>query len=74
MEAALPIKLPRVDGRSLRSRQVSADLTMVTSFRLAVSTVEKLDEFCWQHRMRKQDVVQAALDMYIEAMQEEETD
>ena len=62
----------RVDGRTLRSRQETADRTMVTSLRLAVSTVEALDEHCWRHRQRKQDVVQAALDMYFAAMTEEE--
>jgi hypothetical protein len=60
---------PRVDGRTLRVRQPTADMTMVTSFRLAVSTVEKLDDFCWRHRMRKQDVIQAALDHYFKAIE-----
>jgi hypothetical protein len=73
-EQAYLLKPARVDGRSLRIRQATADLTLVTSFRLAVSTVEQLDDFCWQHRMRKQDVVQAALDLYIKAMLEEESD
>jgi len=40
---------------------------MVTSLRLAVPTIEALDEYCWKHRQRKQDVVQAALDMYFAA-------
>lgn len=57
----------RVDGRTLRVRQETADRTMVTSMRLAVPTIEALDEYCWRHRQRKQDVVQAALDMYFAA-------
>ena len=62
----------RVDGRTMRVRQDTADRTMVTSLRLAVPTIEALDEFCWQHRVRKQDVMQAALDMYFAAMAEAE--
>ncbi len=62
----------RVDGRTMRVRQDTADRTMVTSLRLAVPTIEALDEFCWQHRVRKQDVMQAALDMYFAAMAQEE--
>ena len=62
---------PRVDGRTNRPRQESADRTMVTSMRLAVSTLEALDEHCYRHRQRKQDVVQAALDMYFAATEEE---
>jgi len=61
------VPMRRVDGRTLRARQETADRTMVTSLRLAVSTVEALDEYCWQHRQRKQDVIQAALDMYFAA-------
>jgi hypothetical protein len=61
----------RADGRTMRVRQNTADRTMVTSLRLAVETVEALDEFCWSHRRRKQDVVQAALDLYFAAMDEE---
>jgi len=57
-------KPARVDGRTLRVRQETADRTMVTSMRLAVPTIEALDEYCWKHRQRKQDVVQAALTMY----------
>jgi len=52
----------------MRVRQDTADRTLVTSLRLAVSTVEALDEYCWRNRQRKQDVVQAALDMYFDAM------
>ena len=62
---------PRVDGRTNRPRQESADRTMVTSMRLAVSTLEALDEHCYRHRQRKQDVVQAALDMYFAATEEQ---
>ena len=62
---------PRVDGRTNRPRQETADRTMVTSMRLAVSTLEALDEHCYRHRQRKQDVVQAALDMYFAATEEE---
>ena len=68
-EAAPP---RRVDGRTMRVRQDTADRTMVTSLRLAVPTIEALDEFCWHNRRRKQDVVQAALDMYFAAMADEE--
>lgn len=63
----------RVDGRTMRVRQDTADLTKVTSLRLASSTLDDLDEYCWHHRVRKQDVVQAALDMYFSATAEEET-
>ena len=62
---------PRVDGRTNRPRQETADRTMVTSMRLAVSTLEALDEHCYRHRQRKQDIVQAALDMYFAATEEE---
>ena len=62
---------PRVDGRTNRPRQETADRTMVTSMRLAVSTLEALDEHCYRHRQRKQDVVQAALDMYFAATEEQ---
>jgi len=62
----------RIDGRTMRARQPTADRTMVTSLRLAVETVEALDGYCWQHRQRKQDVVQAALDMYFAAQEGEE--
>ena len=62
----------RVDGRTNRPRQETADRTMVTSMRLAVSTLEALDEHCYRHRQRKQDVVQAALDMYFAAVEAEE--
>jgi hypothetical protein len=65
-------RLPRVDGRTMRVRQETADKTMVTSLRLAVPTVEALDDYCWRHRQRKQDVVQAALDLYFAAMGESE--
>ena len=61
---------PRIDGRTNRPRQETADRTMVTSMRLAVSTLEALDEHCYRHRQRKQDVVQAALDMYFAATEE----
>ncbi|MBV9849947.1 MAG: hypothetical protein JO250_09775 [Armatimonadetes bacterium] len=63
---------PRADGRTLRARLDTADRTMVTSLRLAVSTVERLDEYCWRRRRRKQDVVQAALDLYFAAADAEE--
>ena len=69
---AEPPRKPRIDGRTLRARQETADRTMVTSLRLAVSTVDALDEYCWRHRQRKQDVVQAALDMYFAAPEGEE--
>ncbi len=59
---------PRVDGRTLRVRQETSDRTMVTSMRLAVTTVEQLDEFCWRYRKRKQDVVQEALAFYFAAV------
>jgi predicted DNA-binding protein len=61
-----------VDGRTLRVRQDTLDRTMVTSMRLAVSTIEQLDEFCWRYRRRKQDVVQEALELYFQAVAEEE--
>lgn len=75
--APIPIPEPapapaRVDGRTMRVRQETADKTLVTSMRLAVSTIEALDNFCWKHRQRKQDVVQAALDMYFAAAGEDE--
>jgi predicted DNA-binding protein len=47
---------------------------MVTSMRLAVSTVEQLDEFCWRYRKRKQDVVQEALAYYLAAVAAEEAE
>ena len=62
---------PRIDGRTNRPRQETADRTMVTSMRLAVSTLEALDEHCYRHRQRKQDVVQAALDMYFATTEEQ---
>ena len=61
----------RVDGRTMRVRQERADRTMVTSLRLAVSTIEALDDYCWRHRQRKQDVVQAALDLYFTSEERE---
>ncbi len=64
-EASWP---PRVDGRTMRVRQETSDRTMVTSMRLAVATVEQLDEFCWRYRKRKQDVVQEALAFYFAAV------
>lgn len=67
-------RAPRIDGRTLRARQETADRTMVTSLRLAVSTVDALDEYCWRHRQRKQDVVQAALDMYFAAGEADEAE
>lgn len=65
-----PAELRRADGRTMRVRQDTADQTLVTSMRLAVSTIEALDEYCWRHRQRKQDVVQAALDLYFAAKEE----
>lgn len=62
----------RIDGRTLRPRQDTADRTMVTSLRLAVTTVDQLDEYCWRNRQRKQDVIQAALTLYFETMAEDE--
>ena len=67
-----PAPRPRVDGRTMRARQETADKTMVTSLRLAVPTIEALDEYCWKNRQRKQDVVQAALDMYFAATETDE--
>ena len=69
---AEPAPRPRVDGRTMRARQETADKTMVTSLRLAVPTIEALDEYCWKNRQRKQDVVQAALDMYFAATEADE--
>jgi hypothetical protein len=66
--------VPRIDGRTLRIRQETSDRTMVTSMRLAVPTVERLDEFCWRYRKRKQDVVQEALELYFRAVAESEGD
>lgn len=66
-EKAPEVERPRMDGRTSRPRQETADRTMVTSMRLAVSTLEALDEHCYRHRQRKQDVVQAALDLYFAA-------
>ena len=60
-----------MDGLTNRPRQETADRTMVTSMRLAVSTLEALDEHCYRYRQRKQDVVQAALDMYFAATEEQ---
>jgi hypothetical protein len=65
-------RTPRVDGRTLRVRQETSDQTMVTSMRLAVATVEQLDEFCWRYRKRKQDVVQEALAFYFAAVAADE--
>ena len=62
----------RMDGRTLRVRQENADRTMVPSMRLAVSTMEQLDAFCWRYRKRKQDVVQEALDLYFATVAREE--
>ena len=55
------------DGRTLRSRQPTADptATIVTSFRISVSTMEALDRFCFENRVRKQDVVEQALAAYM---------
>lgn len=63
------------DGRTMRMRQPIADAgaTVVTSFRLSAATMEALDEFCFYQRMRKQDVVQLALDAFM-AMAEAEAD
>jgi hypothetical protein len=63
---------PRPDGRTLRPRAETADRTMVTSMRLAVATVDQLDEFCWRHRRRKQDVIQEALERYFAAADDAE--
>ncbi len=70
--AAESSRTPRVDGRTLRVRQETSDRTMVTSMRLAVATVEQLDEFCWRYRKRKQDVVQEALAFYFAAVAAED--
>jgi hypothetical protein len=61
----------RIDGRTLRVRQETSDRTMVTSMRLNVATIDQLDEFCWKHRQRKQDVIQEALTLYFETMTEQ---
>lgn len=61
----------RIDGRTIRVRQETSDRTMVTSMRLSVSTIDQLDEFCWKHRQRKQDVIQEALTLYFQTMTEQ---
>lgn len=63
---------PRLDGRTLRARNETLDTTMVTSMRLSVATIDQLDEFCWRHRQRKQDVIQEALTLYFQTMSRED--
>jgi len=73
----LPVEQPvaqpaaRLDGRTLRPRHETSDTTTVTSMRLSVSTMDQLDEFCWRHRQRKQDVIQDALTLYFQTMSRE---
>ena len=57
----------RRDGRTLRSRQPASDptATLVTSFRISVGTMEALDRYCFENRVRKQDVVEQALAAYM---------
>lgn len=57
----------RRDGRTLRSRQPASDptSTIVTSFRISVGTMEALDRYCFENRLRKQDVVEQALAAYM---------
>lgn len=61
-----PVPLKR-DGRTLRSRQPVGDpsATIVTSFRISVTTMEALDRYCFENRVRKQDVVEQALALYM---------
>ena len=55
------------DGRTQRIRQnlAGAEATVITSFRILATTMEELDEFCFRNRMRKQDVVQQALEAFL---------
>ena len=69
--AVAPDPPTRIDGRTLRIRQETSDRTMVTSMRLSVTTLEQLDEYCWKHRQRKQDVVQDALTLYFQTTAEQ---
>jgi hypothetical protein len=57
------IPVGRRDGRTLRMRQTVSDptATIVTSFRILVTTMEELDRFCFENRLRKQDVIEQAL-------------
>ena len=63
----LPPTPSRRDGRTLRSRQPASDptATLVTSFRISVGTMEALDRYCFENRVRKQDVVEQALAAYM---------
>ncbi|WP_394793087.1 hypothetical protein [Armatimonas sp.] len=63
----LPPAPSRRDGRTLRSRQPASDptSTIVTSFRISVGTMEALDRYCFENRLRKQDVVEQALAAYM---------
>ena len=63
-----PPPIARRDGRTTRARQPASDptATIVTSFRLSVATMEALDRFCFESRMRKQDVVERALAAFLE--------
>ena len=74
-EVKQQILVGRRDGRTLRMRQTVSDptATIVTSFRISVTTREELDRFCFENRLRKQDVVEQALAAFMaEEIQGEE--
>lgn len=62
-----PRALIKRDGRTMRARQPVADPsgTLVTSFRISAATMEALDRYCFENRVRKQDVVEQALAAYL---------